>query len=74
MSRTKIITISIIVILFIIILIQNTDVITFNLLFWEVNTSMFYIPLIIVCSIGAGYLLAKYTGRTRKKKDADVYK
>lgn len=68
MKRTKIIVVLIIVLLFVITLIQNTHDITFNLLFWEVNTSMFYIPLIIIISLSVGYLFARITSKRRNKK------
>ncbi len=69
MNKPKVIIFLVLVVLFTIILTQNTHVITLNLLFWEVNTSTFYIPLIIVISVGVGYLAAKITVKNKNKDD-----
>ncbi len=67
MNRAKIILLIVLVVLFIIILLQNTHVITLNLLFWEVDTSAFYIPVVMVLSISIGYVIALFTGKNKDK-------
>ena len=71
MNKTKPIIIGTLVFLFIIILLQNPQIVTLNILFWEVNTSTFYIPLLIVISICIGYLAAKLMGKKKNKNDSD---
>ncbi len=69
--NSKVIIIGILVILFIIILLQNTHMITLNFLFWEINTSAFYIPVVILLSIGAGFLITRFKKNKNKKDDLD---
>ena len=67
--NSKAIIIGILIILFIIILLQNTHMIKLNILFWEVNTSTFYIPILILLSIGAGFLVSRFKNNKKKKDD-----
>ena len=62
--KPKAIIILVLVTLFIIVLIQNTQVVTLRLLFWKVEMSQIVlIPLVLFVGMVVGYLL----GTIRKK-------
>jgi uncharacterized integral membrane protein len=57
------IVILVIVVLFVIILIQNTQVVTLRLLFWKLGMSqIILVPLTMLIGFIIGYLVAKATG------------
>jgi uncharacterized integral membrane protein len=59
------IVILVLVALFVIILIQNTQVVTLRLLFWKLGMSqIILVPLTMVIGFIIGYLVAKITGGT----------
>jgi uncharacterized integral membrane protein len=69
MMKAKTIVILVIVALFVIILIQNTQVVTLRLFFWKVGMSqIILIPLTIVIGLVIGFIVAKITGNHRNKK------
>jgi uncharacterized integral membrane protein len=64
--KPKTIVILVLVALFAIILIQNTQVVTLRLLFWKVDMSqIILVPLTMVIGFILGYLVAKVTGGSR---------
>ena len=72
MYRSKTIILGITLVLFVIILLQNTHEITLNILFWEINTTTFYIPIVIIVSVALGYYIAKFFEKKNKKKNDDI--
>ena len=68
--RPKFIVVVVLIALFLIILIQNTQVATLRLFFWEVGMSqIILIPLTMAIGFVVGFIVAKVTGnQTRKKK------
>jgi uncharacterized integral membrane protein len=62
---------AIVVLLFLIVLFQNTDVVTLRVLFWDVSMSqVILIPLVLVIGFAAGFVVAKLFGRGRAALDA----
>ena len=60
--KPKVIIILVLVGLFLIILAQNTEVVTLRLFFWEIAMSrIIFIPLIMVLGFVVGYVVAKLT-------------
>ena len=69
MKKPKFIIIAILAILFIIILLQNMQVVILRLFFWEISASqIILIPIIMIIGFGIGLLVAKMTGSRRGKK------
>jgi len=67
--KPKTIVILVLVALFAIILIQNTQVVTLRLLFWKVGMSqIILVPLIMVIGFILGYLVAKVTSGSHGKQ------
>lgn len=66
--KPKTIVILVVIAFFLIILIQNTQVVTLRLLFWKVGMSqIILVPLIMVIGFIIGYLVAKVTGSHGKQ-------
>lgn len=66
-ANPKQITILVIAVLFLIILLQNTQVVTFSLLFWEVRMSqIILLPLMLALGFIGGYLT--HSIRRRRKQ------
>lgn len=60
---------AVLAILFVIILIQNTQVVTLRLFFWKIGMSqIILIPLTMVIGFAAGFIVAKLTGERRVEK------
>jgi uncharacterized integral membrane protein len=67
--KPKTITILVLIGLFLIILIQNTQVVTLRLLFWKVGMSqIILVPLIMLIGFILGYLVAKVTSGSHAKQ------
>jgi uncharacterized integral membrane protein len=63
------IVILVLVALFVIILVQNTQVVTLRLLFWKLGMSqIILVPLTMLIGFIIGYLIAKATGSTHSMK------
>lgn len=71
-NKAKAIILGTILLLFIIILLQNTHEITLNVLFWEINTSTFYIPVVIIISAVIGFYIAKAIEKKKKKRNDEM--
>jgi uncharacterized integral membrane protein len=64
--KPKIIVLLVLAALFIIILIQNTHVVTLRLFFWKIGMSqIILIPLTMLIGLVIGYIVAKTTGGSR---------
>jgi uncharacterized integral membrane protein len=67
--KPKAIIVAVLAILFVIILIQNTQVVTLRLFFWKIGMSqIILIPLTMVIGFAAGFIVAKLTGERRVEK------
>jgi uncharacterized integral membrane protein len=67
--RPKFIIVLVLIALFLIILIQNTQVVTLRLFFWKVGMSqIILIPLTMAIGIVIGFIVAKVTGNWNKRK------
>ncbi|MEE9611024.1 MAG: LapA family protein [Desulfatiglandales bacterium] len=67
--KPKVIFILVVILLFLIILIQNTQVVTLRLFFWEAAMSqIILIPLIMIIGFVVGYFVAKLKGSNRTHK------
>ncbi len=65
--NAKIVIIIIILVLFLIVTLQNTEVASFNILFWDIKMSQIvFIFIAILVGFIAGYVVGKTTGRERK--------
>ena len=68
--KAKNIVILVLIILFFIILAQNTSVVRLRLFFWEIGASQIVlIPIVMAIGFIVGFLVAKVTGKqpTRKR-------
>ena len=67
--KPKTIVILVLVALFAIILIQNTQVVTLRLLFWKIGMSqIILVPLTMLIGFILGYLVAKVTSDSQGKQ------
>jgi len=68
--RPKFIVVLVLIALFLIILIQNTQVVTLRLFFWKVGMSqIILIPLTMAIGFVVGFIVAKVTGNQIRKKE-----
>jgi putative membrane protein len=66
--RPKTIIILILLLFCLVILIQNTQVVTLRVLFWHITMSrILLIPLLLVIGFVVGYLMAAVKGRQKEK-------
>lgn len=66
--KPKIIVVLVIAALFLIFLIQNTQVVTLRLYFWEISMSqIILIPLAILVGFVFGFILAKIPWKNKKQ-------
>jgi len=69
MMRPKFIVLLVLIALFLIILIQNIQVVTLQLFFWKVGMSqIILIPLIMAIGFVVGFVVSKVTGNQNKRK------
>ncbi|UCC40530.1 MAG: LapA family protein [Candidatus Aminicenantes bacterium] len=62
--KTKVIIVLILMALFLIILIQNTQIVTYRLYFWKISISqIILVPLVMLFGFVVGFIVAKLTGR-----------
>ena len=65
--KPKVIVVLILMALFLIILIQNTQIVTYRLYFWKVSISqIILVPLVALFGFVVGFIVAKLTGRRRR--------
>ena len=68
--KAKTIVVLVLVVMFLILLIQNTEVVEFSFYFWELSMSgIIFLPGILIAGFIIGYLTAVI--RTKKKKSAN---
>ena len=68
MMKPKFIVVLVLIALLLIILIQNTQVVTLRLFFWKVGMSqIILIPLAMVIGFIIGFVVSKVTGNQRRK-------
>jgi len=66
--KPKLIVVLVLIALLLIILIQNTQVVTLRLFFWKVGMSqIILIPLTMAIGFVVGFIVAKVTGNQRRK-------
>ena len=52
-----------------VVLVQNLEVVTFKVFFWEISMSrIIAFPLLILLGMTAGFVLGRYTGKGRREK------
>lgn len=69
MMKAKTIGLSVLIALFVIVLIQNTQVVTLRLFFWKTGMSqIILIPLTMLIGFVVGYIVARVTGGNQKRK------
>ena len=69
MMRPKFIIVLVLIALFLIILIQNIQVVTLQLFFWKVGMSqIILIPLTMAIGFVVGFVVSKVTGKQRTRK------
>ncbi len=67
--KPKAVIILIIFVLFLIVLLQNTQVVTLRFLFWEMSMSrIILLAVVLLIGIVIGYIAATIGGRERKNK------
>jgi uncharacterized integral membrane protein len=72
MMKTKTIVVLVLVALFVIILIQNTHVVTLRLYFWKVSMSQIILtPLTMLIGFVIGLLVAKVIGDRHKREKTE---
>lgn len=68
MTKPKLITIAVLAVLAGILLLQNSEVVSLKLLFWEISMSrIFFFPFLLLIGFIAGFVVAK----TMSSKDDD---
>ena len=70
MKNPKVIAALVLVALVLILLFQNTQVVSLKIYFWEIAMSqIILIPLVLLIGFVAGYLVARFTGKPPKSKE-----
>lgn len=69
--KPKIISLLVLIILFLVFLVQNTQVVTLRLYFWKISMSqIILIPLVLILGFALGYGVAKMVGKSGNSKGA----
>lgn len=67
--KPKIISVLVLIILFLVFLMQNTQVVTLRLYFWKISMSqIILIPLVLIIGFVLGYGVAKIAEKSRSPK------
>jgi uncharacterized integral membrane protein len=67
--KPKLIVVLVLIALFLIVLIQNTQVVTLRLFFWKIGMSqIILIPLTMLIGFVVGYIVTRVTGNRFKEK------
>jgi len=67
--KPKLIVVLVLIALFVIVLIQNTQVVTLRLFFWKIGMSqIILIPLTMLIGFVVGYIVTRVTGNRFKEK------
>ncbi|MFH1876604.1 MAG: LapA family protein [Candidatus Omnitrophota bacterium] len=60
--KSKNVTVFVLGILFLVILLQNTQVVVINLLFWKISMSqVVLLPIVLVIGLAIGFIVARLT-------------
>jgi len=63
MAKPKFIIITIAIVLFAVLLVQNAEVVSLKLFFWEISMSrIIFFPILILIGFLVGFAIAKMTG------------
>ena len=72
MKNPKFIIALVLIVLVVILLIQNTQVVTLKIYFWEISMSqIILIPLVLLIGFLGGYGAARLRGKEQKKKEPE---
>ena len=67
--KAKLIVVLILIALFIVLLIQNTEIVTFRIFFWKVSMSqVILLPLALLIGFAVGYMFGLQRVKIRRKK------
>lgn len=70
MKNPKFITAIVLAVLFVIFLVQNTQVVTLRLYFWKISMAqIILIALMLILGFILGYLVCKLKGKRNKRKE-----
>jgi uncharacterized integral membrane protein len=70
LKNLKLIIALVLIVLVVILLFQNTEVVTLKIYFWEISMSqIILIPLVLFIGFLAGYGVARFTGKPPKQKE-----
>lgn len=70
--KAKTIVILVLIVLFLIILLQNMQVVTLRLFFWKIAMSqIILIPLVMLIGFVLGYIVAKVTGNHYRRERSE---
>jgi len=70
--KSKLIVSLVVAILFLVFLLQNTQVVTLRLYFWSISMSqIILIPLTLILGFVAGYITARLKGKKAAEKKAE---
>lgn len=70
MKNPKVISALVLIVLFLILLFQNTQMVSVKIYFWEIAMSqIILIPLVLLIGFVAGYLVARFKGKPAKPKE-----
>lgn len=65
-KNPRVVGTAIVAFLFVVVLLQNTGIVTLRVLFWHVSLSqVILIPLVMAIGFGLGWVAAKWSGRHR---------
>jgi uncharacterized integral membrane protein len=67
--KPKVISVLVLIVLFLVFLVQNTQVVTLRLYFWKISMSqIILIPLVLILGFALGYGVAKMAGKNGSSK------
>ncbi len=70
MFKLKLSIVAILSILFVILLLQNTEVVSLKLFFWEISMSrILFFPVLLLTGFVIGFVVAKITGSDERKEN-----
>ena len=70
MDKLKLSIVGILSILFVILLLQNTEVVSLKLFFWEISMSrILFFPVLLLTGFVIGFVVAKITGSDEGKEN-----
>jgi uncharacterized integral membrane protein len=71
MAKLKLVIVAILTFLFIILLLQNTEVVSLKLFFWEISMSrILFFPVLLLTGFIIGFVVAKLAGPEARDKES----